>query len=466
MRKILSSAILSMLVLFFAVRMVSAEPLEVQFEVNTVSVLINNTPLELDNVIYGGRVYVPLEPVCRYYGASLQLGVEKNIIDISTNSAQTIKDIKKDKTLPQGWQALNVQKNSYKIKFNHIDTYLDSLLCKEVIYVPVRYLAEIFAKKVDWNNEKRTVVLSDMKTYDVGIVNGVPITSREYDLFFNPRYKQLKDGSSGGSVNADDIAQLKKSIFDLLVSRKILAEKAAENNIQLDAGDYDNINNSLYTLVQNYGGIVSFRALLLEYDTYFNEVTLNVKDNYLYEKLWKKLLADIGAGEDKIRKYYEDNKASFTRPESVRAKHILISTVDSSGKSMDSQEKKKAEEKARGILEKVKSCEDFDKLMNAYSEDPGLKQYPNGYEFTRGQMVREFEEAAFSLKAGETSGLVETQYGYHIIKVEEKIPQKQLTYEEVKSNIKAKLDEEEKQAYYKKTLEGWKAESKIENKLK
>jgi len=96
----------------------------------------------------------------------------------------------------------------------------------------------------------------------------------------------------------------------------------------------------------------------------------------------------------------------------VRAKHILILTEDpQTGEALSKKEQANAKKQIEDIAKKLKNGEDFDALMNEYCQDPGIIQNPDGYVFTAGEMVPEFEEAAFALKEGEISGIVETSYG-------------------------------------------------------
>ena len=111
--------------------------------------------------------------------------------------------------------------------------------------------------------------------------------------------------------------------------------------------------------------------------------------------------------DEDIQKYYEDNY--------ITAKHILITTVDpASGETKRTDEEAKKE--AQSILDRINAGEDFDTLMNQYSEDTGLSNNPNGYTFTEGQMVTEFYDGAKALAEDEVSELVKSSYGYHIIK--------------------------------------------------
>ena len=137
--------------------------------------------------------------------------------------------------------------------------------------------------------------------------------------------------------------------------------------------------------------------------------------NFMYISQCYQALNDYYFGEngantpsdEDIQKYYEENY--------ITAKHILISTVDpASGETKRTDEEAKKE--AQSILDRIKAGEDFDTLMNEYSEDTGLSNNPNGYTFTEGQMVTEFYDGAKALAEDEVSELVKSDYGYHIIK--------------------------------------------------
>ena len=114
-----------------------------------------------------------------------------------------------------------------------------------------------------------------------------------------------------------------------------------------------------------------------------------------------------------IQRYYNDNIQQYQTPERVRASHILLNT----GGKDEAAVRKQAEE----LLAKIKGGADFAALATQYSEDPGSKERGGDLDFfPRGQMVPEFENAAFSLAPGQVSDLVKTQYGFHIIKVVDK----------------------------------------------
>jgi parvulin-like peptidyl-prolyl isomerase len=131
-----------------------------------------------------------------------------------------------------------------------------------------------------------------------------------------------------------------------------------------------------------------------------------------------------------VEQYYNEHKSEF---EEAKVRHILVSTKeehseddghghgkDDAAKAGKGLTKEQARQKAQGLLERVRKGEDFAKLAQENSDDPGSKDKGGLYDFfARGSMVPEFEKASFTLKPGEISDLVETEYGFHIIKVEE-----------------------------------------------
>jgi parvulin-like peptidyl-prolyl isomerase len=141
-----------------------------------------------------------------------------------------------------------------------------------------------------------------------------------------------------------------------------------------------------------------------------------------------------------VKKYYEDNPSKFEQPEMVRASHILLMTIDPKTRAELSKEVKQAKHKQlEDILKRARSGEDFAKLAREYSEDPGSKANGGEIVFPRGQMVPEFETAAFSLKTNQISDIVTTKYGYHIIKLSEQIPAKKIQLDKVADRVKESL---------------------------
>jgi peptidyl-prolyl cis-trans isomerase C len=140
--------------------------------------------------------------------------------------------------------------------------------------------------------------------------------------------------------------------------------------------------------------------------------------------------------DEEIEAYYTLNKKEFTDPEQVKARHILIKVPFGASE----EAKNKAMKKAGDILWWLKDGEKFETLAEQYSEDPATKKTGGelGY-FPRGRMAKPFEKAAFSMKPGEISQVVETDFGYHIIQVEDRKEAVVMPFEEVKDLIGKKM---------------------------
>ena len=158
--------------------------------------------------------------------------------------------------------------------------------------------------------------------------------------------------------------------------------------------------------------------------------------------------------------YFSSNKAEFDTKEQVKASHILIRA-----QANDAAATQKAKDKAEAILKRIEK-EDFNKVAGQVTEDPGSKAKNGelGY-FTRGKMVKEFEDAAFTLPVGKTSGLIKTAYGFHIIKVEDKKPAAPAQLENSQAEIAKKLIQDEEFSSLTKSVEAAMAAGKTDEAL-
>lgn len=232
--------------------------------------------------------------------------------------------------------------------------------------------------------------------------------------------------------------------FEQEVQNQILEQKVS-TFFQAFLLNTDNEYKEMYNYFYEQ---VSFNYLLFERSKYLDKVTIsedevkrafeNNRDKYIIpEKIKityvifdpKNYEKDITVDDEQIKDYYEANMEKFKQPEQVKASHILL-------KVEDPKKEEEVKKKAHDIYKKLKEGKDFSKLASQYSQDPGSKDKGGdlGY-FERGKMVKEFEEVAFTLNPGEISEPVKTQFGYHIIKVEDKKPEGTKTLEEAKEEI-------------------------------
>lgn len=138
----------------------------------------------------------------------------------------------------------------------------------------------------------------------------------------------------------------------------------------------------------------------------------------------------VDVSDEEVKKFYDSKPAQLEEPEMVRASHILLSTKDPADpnpnmgarRDLPEDQKRARRKQMEDILKRAKAGEDFAKLASQYSDDPGSKDRGGEYIFPRGQMAPEFETAAFSLNTNQISDIVTTVFGYHIIKLNEKMP--------------------------------------------
>lgn len=278
----------------------------------------------------------------------------------------------------------------------------------------------------------------------VATVNGKDITLEKYQNTLNA-YKVTFENMYGKDVWNQQVEgdktrgdEFKEDILNRMIQDELIYQKAEEK--KLVPSDKE-VNEQFEEFKKSIGDNGEYMKSLK--DAGIDEAFLKdqMKKDVAIQNYSTEYIKNIKTSEDVLNKYYNDNKEEF-RKEEVRASHILISTQDAEGKPLADKEKAEKKKKAEDILAKVKAGEDFAKLAKENSEDPGSAK--NGGDlnfFGKGVMVPEFENTAFSLEKGKISDLVESQFGYHIIKVTDKINEIN-PFAEVKDQIKEKIEQE------------------------
>ncbi len=168
-------------------------------------------------------------------------------------------------------------------------------------------------------------------------------------------------------------------------------------------------------------------------EAYRTQEALNAVFSYITPR---EFFDQIQVPEEKVKEYYEDNRSVYVQPEKIHARHILIRVP----RNADEKTRKAALEKINQIREKAQAGESFAALARKYSEDSSNASRGGDLGFfERGQMVKNFDRTAFSLKPGEISPVVKTQFGYHIIRVEARQEAKEKTLDSVRDEILTKL---------------------------
>jgi len=281
----------------------------------------------------------------------------------------------------------------------------------------------------------------------VAKINGEEIKKEEFNKLFGV-FKVQYEQQFGTDVweketegrKFGDVAREK--LLDMLVDEKLQLKKAAELGITVTDDEVTaEIENSkkYFDTEEKFNEFLKGQNMDLEY---FKQT---VKKELIINKLIDKLTEKIAVTDEDVKAYYDANQDEFI---SVKASHILLDT----------------KEEAEKILQRVKAGEDFNELAKENSKDPSAKENSGdlGY-FKHGDMVEPFEKAAFAMKPGEISDTVQTDFGFHIIKVEDKKLEK---YEDVKEQIKANIQKDKKSSEYEKLLEEMRKNTKIEKFIK
>lgn len=247
-------------------------------------------------------------------------------------------------------------------------------------------------------------------------VNGIKITKSDFDLEVSGVPANYQ-----GMINAN-----KKKFLDDLILQELLYQEAVKKN--------------------------------LDKDTEVAKTLERLRKKLLAQKLLEKEIIELTkVSEEDVKKFYEENKDTYKVPEQINAAHILIRVKEGATEKED----KEALAKAESLLKKIKEGGDFSQLAKENSDCPSKEKGGELGFFSRGQMVPEFEDAAFKLQVGEVSGIVKTKFGYHIIKVLDKKEPGQKDFAEVKEEIEQKLTKEKQKSTFDNYTKDLKAKAKI-----
>jgi peptidyl-prolyl cis-trans isomerase C len=281
--------------------------------------------------------------------------------------------------------------------------------------------------------EKEDVMQAGQQAGVVAVVNGGKITEQTLEKEVD-RMTQQYAGRVDPSYLTSMRRRFRKEALEHIINRKLLLETAEKEGITTTKED---VLLRLSTIMENMGSEENFRERLKTLDITENELKMELEEGIRIELLIDtKVSSDQPIQESELRAFYENNKQMFEKPEQVKASHILI-TVDK-----DDPEDIKAEKRKRleGILIEIIQGADFGEMAAQYSDCPSKSNHGDLGYFGRGRMVPEFEEAAFALETGEVSDIVETQFGYHIIKVTDHQQARIIPFEEAQYDIESQIE--------------------------
>lgn len=286
----------------------------------------------------------------------------------------------------------------------------------------------------------------------VARVNGEAVTKAEFD----EAVKEL-EASAGQPVPAEQRDQVLRGVLDQLIGYRLLVQETKARKITVADAELD---SRIAEIRKQFPNEEAFKQLLTQRSLTLEKLRTDARDDLMVSKM---LQAEIGAKAavtpTQVNDFYTQNPSQFQQGERVKASHILIAFPENA----DAAAKQAARVKAEGVLKEVKSGKDFAALAKANSQDPGSAV--NGGDlgfFQQGQMVPPFDAVAFKLAPGEISELVETQFGYHIIKVAEKAASRTMPLDDVRPQLQQYLEGQNRQMQTQAFVESLKARGKVE----
>ncbi|MGD9235152.1 MAG: peptidylprolyl isomerase [Desulfobacterales bacterium] len=305
-----------------------------------------------------------------------------------------------------------------------------------------------------------TLALAEEKKEPAGkaaVVNGVAISKDDFDREMDFYIKRANQ--RGQQVPEAQMGLMKNQVLDSLIDRELLFQETKKKGINIDPKD---VADELQKIKQRYAKPGEFEQLLNDMGLTESDVQNQIERGLAIQQLIdNEVRSKVTIGDEEVKSYYDANPQLFEQPEQVKASHILVK-VDANAPQ---EEKDKARKKIESVQEKAKKGEDFATLAKTYSEGPSG---PNGGDlgyFRRGQMVKPFEDAAFNLNPNETSDIVETQFGYHLIKVVDKKPAQKMTYADVKERLSEHLKKQKTDSEAGAYIQSLRGSAKIEKFL-
>jgi len=261
-------------------------------------------------------------------------------------------------------------------------------------------------------------------------VNGVEISNERFNAFYQEYRRPYGINVAGRGDHLDKLTRLRREAMDLMVEQELIRQAAEQQGIEVSS---EEINAALAEVSEPFKTPEEFNRRIesegFTEDSYREHVARMIAA--------AKYLDGVRAGvatvsDEELETYYRDNELRLTLPEQVRVRHILLTW-----KPMGTTDDRAAIRKQMApILEQARSGEDFAELARKHSDDSTAGQGGDTGFFHRGQMVPAFEAVAFALQPGEVSDPVETPFGVHILRLEERQEARLLPLDEVREQLR------------------------------
>jgi peptidyl-prolyl cis-trans isomerase C len=250
----------------------------------------------------------------------------------------------------------------------------------------------------------------------IAVVNGTVITRGEFDRVRD--YELRRAAQSGQQIPEAQMKKVENSILDSLIVGELLFQESKKKGVQVKP---ETVDEQLSIIKKRFPNEAEFNKALEKTNMTESKIKSDIsRDMAIQQLIDKEVDQKVKITDEESKTFYDTNPQFFQQPERVKASHILIKVDE----GVSEAKKAEARKKIKDIQKKVQKGEDFATLAKTYSEGPSAPKGGDLDFFGRGQMVKPFEDVAFSLEPNETSDIVETRFGYHLIKVVDKQPAK------------------------------------------
>ncbi|MBW7989694.1 MAG: hypothetical protein FVQ84_06730 [Planctomycetes bacterium] len=294
-------------------------------------------------------------------------------------------------------------------------------------------------------------------------VNGVDITEAEVQKIVQPQLARMAQQNQKLSPAIKETLekQFRQQNLDKMIVMRLLEEKVKESNIVIPEEDVIKQIKQLLATQRTPMTLEEFKKTTAASGRSFDEIKKQVEQGMAYQKIVDAQSAGkVNITEEDAKKHYDENPTQFESKEQVRASHILI--TPKADAADPNQEKARAKAKAEDLLKQIKEGADFAALAKANSADPSSAV--NGGDlgfFGKGRMVPPFDKAAFAMETGKISDIVETRFGYHIIKVTDRKEAGTTSFEQAKAGLLQQLSQKQQAERTQKYIDSLKAVANI-----
>jgi len=295
-------------------------------------------------------------------------------------------------------------------------------------------------------------------------VNGIDITEAELQKLVKPQLERMAQQNKQlpPAFTQTLEKRIRQQILDRIIVGRLLDEKVKEANIVVTEQEVISQITKIAAAQSPPMTLEELKKKTAEYGQDFDEIKQQIRKGMTYQKIVESQRAGkINITEEDAKKYYDENPTQFDVQEQVRASHILIKPDTTDPNTDPNQAKAQAKTKIEDLLKQVQDGADFAELAKANSACPSAAQGGDLKFFARGKMVPPFEKAAFALEVGKVSDIVETQFGYHIIKVTDRKDATTISFEQARDNIIKRLTQQKQSELDNKYVESLKAEANI-----